>query len=286
MKTHLKALFSFLLVLGLIIWAGFFSSYKASQSDNLKVYFFDVGQGDSEYIKMPNGQDVLIDGGPDNKVLDELGQVMNLGDREIDLIILTHPHSDHLNGLIEVLNRYKVGEIWESGVDYDSAVYSQWQKLVADKKISKKTVVKGEEKEFGEVKIITVFPLKSFQYQKIDNINNSSLVERLEYQQFSVIFMGDLERESQKSILSEVSATTVLKAAHHGALNGLNEDLIKLLRPAIAVISVGSKNNYGHPHGTTIATFRNLATRIYRTDQNGTILIESDGKNYWSKTKR
>lgn len=288
MKNRLQLFFSSLVIVAVLVWAGVFSTYKAdtNQSKNLQIYFLNVGQGDSEYIKFPNGEDVLIDGGPDNLVLGELGKAMNFGDHEINLVILTHPHADHVTGLIEVLKRYKVDEIWESGVDYPSATYDVWKSLISDQKITDDFVTAGTAKQFGEIKLSVIYPLSSIKNQTIDNVNNASVVTELDDNQFSVLFTGDLEKTVQPEIYSKLHAVTVLKVDHHGSNNGTDDAWLKILRPAVAVIEVGAQNTYGHPAKPVIDLLKNYAAQIYRTDQNGTVRIESDGVNWWVKTEK
>lgn len=252
-------------------------------SGDLKVYFLNIGQGDASYIKTPSGQDILIDGGPDNSVLNELGKVMAFGDHEINLVILTHPHADHVTGLLEVLDRYKVDEVWETGVEYPSATYDSWKAEIKNKNISDKKVTAGDEKNFGEVKITILYPFTSLENRNIDNLNNASIVNRLDYKKFSVLFTGDAEKDIQQKLLDKNIYVTVLKVAHHGSNNGLSEDLLKVVRPAIAVIEVGKDNKYGHPAASTINLLKQYAVRIFRTDENGTVEISSDGEGYWVK---
>ena len=258
---------------------------KPQASSDLKVYFFDVGQGDSEYIKLADGSDILIDGGPDDKVLAELGKAMNFGDREISLVVLSHPHADHLSGLIDVLRRYKVQEIWESGVEYPSATYDEWKNIIKEKNISDKFVVAGDEKDIGSIKFKVLYPLSSEKNKTIDNLNNASMINRLDYGQFSALFLGDAEKSVQTQITAQMQPATVLKMAHHGSENGTLEDFLKVVRPSMAIIEVGKDNKYGHPAASTIDILKSLAIRIYRTDQNGTIEISSDGQNYSIKTE-
>lgn len=281
-KNKLQLIFSTLIIIGLIIWLGFFVGVRGDSDNNLKVYFFDVGQGDSEYIKTPDGKDILIDGGPDNKILNELGKVMNFGDRRIDLIVLTHPHADHLTGLVDVVERYEIGEIWQSGVEYPSKTYDAFKNDIKNKNITEKFVVAGDEKDFdgGSVKFKVLYPLSSEKNKTIDNVNNASVVTSLENNKFSALFMGDLEKSGQSQIMNNLKNYTVLKVAHHGSENGLSEGLLKIIRPAIAVIEVGANNKYGHPAKTTIDLLKSYIVQIYRTDQNGTIIISSDGQNY------
>jgi len=259
---------------------------KPQASSDLKVYFFDVGQGDSEYIKLADGSDILIDGGPDDKVLTELGKAMNFGDREISLVVLSHPHADHLSGLIDVLRRYKVQEVWESGVDYPSATYDEWKSIIAEKNIPVKYVVAGDVRTIGSLNFKTLYPLSSFEKKTIDNINNVSVINRLDYGNFSALFLGDAEKPVQAQISGQMKPTTVLKVGHHGSGNATLEDFLKVVRPAIAVIEVGKDNKYGHPAVSTINILKQLAIRIYRTDQNGTVEISSDGQNYSVQTQR
>lgn len=276
---NLQFILGFLIIIGAIVGISLFGRPQASS--DLKVYFFDVGQGDAEYIKNPNGTDILIDGGPDNSVLNELGKAMDFGDHEINLVILSHPHADHLTGLLEVIRRYKVDEIWETGVDYTSRTYDTWKAEIRKQNIPDKKVVSGDEENFGDVKISILYPLSSFENKTIDNLNNASIVNRLDFKQFSVLFTGDAEKEVQQKLLDKNIFADVLKVAHHGSENGLSEEFLKIVRPAIAVIEVGAKNTYGHPAPSTINLLKQYAVRIYRTDQNGTIEIDSDGEGYW-----
>ena len=280
-KNRLQLFFGFLIVIAVLVWAGVFSNYRADTGEkNLKVYFLNVGQGDSQYIKTPDGNDILIDGGPDDSVLTELGKVMDFGDREISLVVLTHPHADHLNGLVSVLRRYKVQEIWESGVDYPSAAYTAFTQIITQEKIKDEFVKQGKTQNFGEVKISVLSPLSDLKNIKMDNVNNASVVTQVDYRSFSSLFLADLEKNSQAQILNQIKPTNVVKVGHHGSQNALNEDLFKIARPNIAVIEVGIKNTYGHPHKIVVDYLKSIAAQIYRTDQNGTVEIDSDGLNY------
>jgi len=283
-KFRIQLIISSLVIVAAVIGLVFFG--KPQAAGDLKVYFLDVGQGDSSYIKTPIGQDILIDGGDDNTVLNELGKVMDFGDREINLVILSHPHSDHLDGLIEVLKRYKVDEIWETGVEYPSGGYETWKKEISDKNIPRKIVVASDEKDFGEVKITVLYPLSSIENKTIDNLNNASIVNRLDYKNFSVLYTGDAEKDAEMRMLKSDLYATVLKVPHHGSENGLIEDFLKIVRPAIAVISVSEDNKFGHPNSSIIEMLNRYAVRIYRTDQNGRIEVTSDGEDYWVKTTR
>jgi len=281
-RKNLQFILGAMLIVAIVLGISIFARPKAS--GDLQIYFLNVGQGDAEYIKTPVGQDILIDGGPDNSVLNELGKVMDFGDREINLVILSHPHADHLTGLLEVLRRYKIDEVWQTGIEYPSSTYESFQKEIAQKNIASRIVQKGDTKDFGEVKITVLYPLSPLAGKTIDNLNNASQVDRLDYKKFSVLFPGDAEKEIQSKILDKNIFATVLKVAHHGSGSGLSEDFLKVVRPAIAIIEVGRDNKYGHPAQNTINLLKNYAVRIFRTDQNGTIEIDSDGQGYSVKT--
>lgn len=278
-NNSLQIFFGFLVILAVLVWVGVYSKPSADEANRTQVYFLNVGQGDAEYIKLTNGQDILIDGGPDSSVLGELGKVMSFSDRKIDLVVLTHPHADHLTGLLEVIRRYEVGEIWESGVDYPSGVYDAWKTEIKDKNIKETYVMAGESREFAPEKFSVLYPLSSEKNKTIDNVNNSSVITELTNNKISFLFLGDAEKQAQKQILPQIKLTTVIKVGHHGSANGTLDDLLKLARPAIAVIEVG-KNTYGHPTAEVINLLKSYAVQIYRTDQNGTVKITTDGVNY------
>lgn len=291
-NNRLQLFFGALFISAIIVWVAFFSSVRGDSSSGLRIYFLNVGQGDAEYIKMPSGEDILIDGGPDDKVLNELGKVMDFGDRRIDLIVLTHPHADHLTGLVDVINRYEIGEVWDSGVEYPSATYTAFRNDIKTKNIPEVFVKAGDEKSYenGNIKFQVLYPLSSEKNlndlpagRRVDNLNNASVVTSLEDNKFSALFMGDLEKSVPLKLTKNY---TVLKVAHHGSENGLGEDLLKVIRPAIAVIEVGKDNKFGHPTKTIIDLLKNYAVQIYRTDQNGTVTISTDGVNYSVKTNK
>lgn len=282
MKEKTKLFLGSLFAVAAFILFILFAHDSADSEKNLKIYFLDVGQGDSEYIKMPSGEDILIDGGPDDKVLSELGKVMSLGDRKIDLLVLTHPHADHLIGLVEVINRYEIGEVWETGVGYSSATYDEWKKEIKEKDIPDKFVKAGDEKTFsnGEINFLVLYPLSSLENQAFDNVNNASLVTELKDGNFTSLFLADAEKTAQNKFLDNLSKVTVLKVGHHGSENGLSENLLKLTRPAIGVIEVGKENKFGHPADSVVSLLKSYAVRIFRTDQDGTIEVFWDGLNY------
>ena len=135
-------------------------------------------------------------------------------------------------------------------------------------------------KTFDNINFKVLYPLSSLKNSKIDNANNASVVTELDFNQFSALFTGDLEKTVQPEIYDKLHAVTVLKVDHHGSTNGTDDNWLKILRPAVAVIEVGYNNTYGHPAPSTIDLLKSYAAQIYRTDQDGTIEIESDGVNW------
>jgi len=161
-------------------------------NDNLQVDFFDVGQGAAIFIEAPNKNQILIDGGPDETIVKKLGEVMPFYDRSIDLLILTHPDADHLTGLIEVVKRYQVGQIIETGVIDNSAAYQLWQQLIEEKKIPVIIAKAGEVVRIADdLNLDILYPQIDLQNKEVADMNSSSIVSRLVYGQNSFLFTGD-----------------------------------------------------------------------------------------------
>lgn len=266
-----------------LIWWGIFSCLR----QQFEIDFFDIGQGDSILINIPYNQQILIDGGPDSKVLNSLGEKMPFYDRTIELMILTHPHSDHMNGLIDVLSRYKVEKILlpkieNQPAEKDTEALNEFMNLAKKKSIPVFFTDQGQEIIVNEeIKGEIFWPLKNFQS---DNLNDFSVILKLNYKNFCAYFTGDAEAVIQQQILSaeNLSECQLLKVPHHGSKTALGEDFLKKINSKMAVISVG-KNSYGHPAQETLEKLESQKIKYFRTDQDGTIKIRSDGINFWRK---
>ncbi|MFH0779291.1 MAG: ComEC/Rec2 family competence protein [Parcubacteria group bacterium] len=285
---------------------------KAEQSANstsenlLHVYFLDVGQGDAEFIRTPDGENILIDGGPDNKVLDSLGKVMPFYDRQIDVMILTHPHADHVTGLVEVLRRYDVKSVYYTAVLQTTPDYLTWLKEINDRKIPLFIVKKPFDLQLGDVTLKFLYPTRDLTNARVSNLNNSSIVNELIYKNEKFLFTGDLEQEGEKELLAAYQPTPsvesmksnnnatapplnnilsaeVLKVGHHGSNTASSEELLKAVEPKIAVIEVGQDNKFGHPHLITLKRLERFNAEILRTDLMGTIKFDSDGEKVWQE---
>ncbi len=264
----------FLFLCAVLIWIAVFDL----PGEKLHVYFLDVGQGDSILIQTSKNQQILIDGGPDNAVLSELGEVMPFYDKKIELVILTHPHADHLAGLLEVLKSYQVDQILTTGIEYTTPEYIAWQKEIKDRNIPVKIAQAGQIIDLDKAKMEILYPLEFLQEKKIDNLNNSSIVCRLEYGKNSFLFTGDIEEEAEQKLKDDSLKSTVLKIPHHGSSTSLLLEFLGQIDPEVAVLCVGADNSFGHPTEDILDKLKNV--EVYRTDQDGTIEIISDGEGY------
>jgi len=282
-------IFAVLLIAVVLIWGQFFYSRP---SQNLNLYFLDVGQGDAIYIRAPTGEDALIDGGPGDCVLQKLGEVMPPTDHELNLVILTHPHADHLKGLLAVLGRYKIEEILQTDVQYDSETFLQWQKIIGEKQIPNHLARAGMERDLGQVRILILYPSESFvgirQLAEIDNLNNASVVSKVNYKNFSALLPGDLEKEGQNKLLQGSSdlSVQVIKIPHHGSDTAASQPFLEKISPKLAIISVGQDNKYGLPGQIIFSILQKLNCQVLQTSQSGTIKVESDGEKFWTKETR
>lgn len=246
-----------------------------NEEKKLEVTFLDVGQGDSILIELPYGQNVLIDGGPDSSVIRGLSDNLSWWDRNIDLVIMTHPHDDHIVGLIEVLKRYKVEKIIYTGVMYASSAYETLIRSAREKNISLIAIDRIQKINFGEdCGIYLLYPFDdTYLGKETDNLNNSSIVSKLDCRDDKYLFMGDIETDVEKILLEKnINLNSrVLKVGHHGSDTSSSEEFLKEVRAEIAVVTVGEDNKYGHPSLRTLKRIERSKMKIYRTDLMGNI---------------
>jgi len=244
----------------------------------LTVHFIDVGQGDSILIVTPEGNTVLIDGGSKSSGPNVVSYLKNQGITEINVIMATHPHEDHIGGLISVLDSFEVGNVIDSGVEHTSQTYKNYLSITNSKNINFVNWNLGQQFDIGKAVSFKIIGPVS---KSSSDLNNSSIVIKLTYISTSFLFTGDAETESESKILqssADVEAD-VLKVGHHGSSSSSTVKFLKAVSPSVAVISCGQENSYGHPHDSTLKNLSSLGITIYRTDTTGTIVIESDGKN-------
>jgi len=277
-----KTIILVLLLATVTIWYAVF--YHSDQK--LHVEFFDVGQGDSIFIQTPGQHQILVDGGPGEAVLSHLGQKMPPWDKEIDLVVLTHPHKDHLEGLVSVLEKYKVDAILEPQSNEESSLYQKWEGEVKKEGAKHFWGKAGEEILVGDVKFNVLYPLSG--QNKDTNLN--SIIIKLTYGENSVLLTGDAEVGAADEILAgnQDLKSGILKVAHHGSKNGVNDNpqIFAKIAPQIAIISVGENNRYGHPNKETIDLLEKAGVKIMRTDLRGTVSATCNLKECKISTKK
>ncbi len=247
--------------------------------DKLNVYFLDVGQGDAILIESPTGGRVLIDGGPNRKVLSELGEVLPFGDRRIDVVIETHPDLDHINGLVEVLRRYNVGAFIQSGVESSNEVDDLVDKILDEKGIREIVAKRGMSLDLGGGAVLQIlFPNTDVSSWET---NEATTVSKLTYGESSFLFTGDSTKRVEYILLGlgeEALDADVLQVGHHGSDTSTGPLYIKAITPDYSVISSGNNNRYGHPHKVTLDTLSKFETKILNTAQVGRVKFVSDGE--------
>lgn len=254
-----------------------------AESPRLKVSFLDVGQGDAILIQSPSGQRVLLDGGPDgNSLLTRLNEELPWWDKKIEMMILTHPHADHVTGFNWLFGRYKIAQVIGTGIWHNSSIYEAWLNNLKNNNLTLKTVKAGEVIDLGGGATLQVlFPKTRLANENISNLNNSSLVLKLTYGQISFLLTGDAEVEVEKQLLNSGAdlSAQVLKVAHHGSANATSLEFLEAVNPQLAIISVGKDNDFGHPHATTLNKLEARVIKVLRTDQLGTINLSTDGRS-------
>ena len=255
----------------------------------LRVHFLDIGQGDSILVVTPSGRQALIDGGPDGDTVSQaLADTLPGGDRSLDLVVMTHLDSDHSNGLLEVLGRYTVGAVLSGPQPPGNEMRAQWEDRLEQHGIAPVEVRAGYVVELGDgVELQVLNPPRE---RLSGDSNNDSLVMRLTYGEVSFLLAADIESEAEQSLVAGRAElqSTVLKAAHHGSKTSTTRPFLNAVSPAIAVVSAGLDNSYGHPAPAVVERLEAAveAENVYRTDRDGSIEVVSDGATVWVRTER
>ena len=251
------------------------SNVGAEDSGNLVVNYLDVGQGDSIFIQMPDSRTMLIDAGVSGEGESIQGYINDCGYTSIDYLVATHPHADHIGSMAYVVNNMDIGTIYMPNAVATTKTYENLLTAIAENGYRIKTARAG-------TNIIDEdnFTVDILGPETIDesNLNNSSVILKMTYGSTKFLFIGDAEEEELSSITADMSAD-VLKVGHHGSRTSTTEEFLYEVDPDYAVISCGRDNDYGHPHSEAIDLLESFGVEYFRTDEQGTIIITSDGSN-------
>jgi competence protein ComEC len=261
------------------------SSLQAENDGKLSVYFLDVGQGDSSLIIFGD-MTILIDAGEidmGDRVVDDLKA---LGVTRIDLLVATHPHSDHIGGMQKVLDYFPVGQVLDSGMPHGSTLYERFLDTIDKKNIPYKVAVQGDTIDLDPGLRIVVLSPPGQRFG--DDLNTNSIMLRISYGTINFLFTGDAGGEAETALVKSGYAldAQILKVGHHGSLHSSSLAFIARVHPETAIISLGQDNPYGHPHQQAVDSLTGAGATIYRTDRDGTILVRSDGSSYAVKTEK
>lgn len=251
------------------------------KSRDLKVHYIDVGQGDSIFIELPNGQNALIDGGPGSNKHHLIKYLKGLNFEVIDYLVATHPHEDHIGGLPEIIRTFEIGKIYMPDATNITNIFEELLTTIQSKNLS---ILKTET---GTVLLdepgLKLKALAPDPYTSGSNYNDYSIVLRLDFNDNSFMFTGDGETLTEQYLLADNSdeelKVDVLKIGHHGGDTSTTQPFLNKVNPKYSVITVGKGNSYGHPTQNVIARLENANIDIYRTDTDGTIIATSDGEN-------
>ena len=258
----------------------------------LHVAFVDVGQGDAVFISTPGGRQVLVDGGGDPvEIVRFLGERMPFRDRTIELVVLTHAHGDHANGLTEVLRRYDVPRILEREVQFDGPPYQAWRQAASEERAEIVQARSGQVVALdGGVFIQVLSPPGRTLRGTSSDVDNASVVLRLVYGDVSFLLTGDMFREAERALVARDAPidSDVLKVAHHGSRSSSSSSFLDMVSPAVAVISVGEEDRFGHPHPEVMEALRRRVPEelLLLTRERGTIEFVTDGRSLEVKTER
>jgi competence protein ComEC len=272
-----------------LIVVAFLTSFAAATmpDNNLHVSVLDVGEGDAILIQS-GSQNVLVDGGPSPQAISlGLSGKIPFWNRNLDLVILTHPHLDHLSGLIEVMNRYQVAQVLAPNLISTSPAYQEWLSLIKIKDIKFTLAQAGQKIKLENGTLLQVLnPQDTAPSDTESDMENNGIVMRMNLKQVSFLFTADIGQEAEKRLIRQTTALScnILKVAHHGSATSTSSGFLSVASPQITVISVGADNNFGHPNKVVLDRLKD--TQIFRTDERGTIEFTTNGENLWVKAEK
>ncbi len=283
-----RLVFVLLISLNIVVFVP--PSAAVATTGNLRVSFLDVGQGDASVIETPEGRVIVIDAGPKANEYDAGERTVapflrRRGISRVDLLVISHPHDDHIGGAPHILEQFDVAEVMESGQPVKSSTYRQYLSDIREEHCGVDTARSGMlVANFGDLRIHLLCPTPSFidadTTHRHPNLNNTSVVMRMQYGNISMLFTGDAEEEEEQEMVDRYGdflQSTLLKTGHHGSKTSSTQEFLDRVQPKYAIISAGRYNKFGHPSPEVVSRLRAMQTEVYRTDEVGAIILETDG---------
>jgi len=281
-----KSFFLFIIIFTILLLITLWVLY--SKEKNLNIYFLNVGQGDAILIKSPYGQNILIDTGDGNFIIQELDKYLSWWEKNIDLVIITHPHDDHIGGINKLFHYYKIKKILYTGVVHSSPNFLAFLENIQNNETpiliaSKQNNIKLSPDQKKQLILKILYPKENFFQKEINNLNNSSIISKLIYHNTSFLFMGDAEKEVEEELINDHQnniinlRSDVIKLGHHGSNTSNTDTFLQSVKPEFGIIQVGKNNNFNHPSPRILKRLQRNNIQIYRNDLHGGIHVDSDG---------
>jgi len=254
-----------------------------SSSPLLKIHYIDVGQGDSIFIDYGD-YDILIDAGDNDYGQTVVNYLKKLNTDDIELMVATHPDSDHIGGLDDVLSAFKVAKIIDSGVNHTTQTYTDYMAAVNSEIAAGAQFLNDDDMSFDLGNGVKFEIIETGDNNGSNNAN--SVVSKLTYDGVSALFTGDMDEDAEAKILNRNIDVDILKLAHHGSRSSSGAEFLAQVSPAISIISAGENNRYGHPHPETLDSLGKYTTNVYGTWLSGNVVVTVDGTNYFVNTDK
>ncbi|WP_274292629.1 ComEC/Rec2 family competence protein [Clostridium perfringens] len=278
-----KKIISSIIGIIVVLLAGYFGidltqDSKVPKDSELMISYMDVGQGDAAYIKV-NGNDILIDAGPRSNSKELLEQLKAKNIDDFELVIATHPHEDHIGGMVDVFKEYEVKAFYSPKITHTTKTYENLVKAVKDEGLKTKELKGGMVIDLGEGAKFEVFTPQKSEYEEL---NDYSPIMKLSFGDTSYLFTGDAEKLAEEEALAKYKNSLdsdVIKFGHHGSSSSSSNAFIEAVSPKYGIISCAKDNKYGHPHRETLGIIKKYNIKTFRTDTDGEIILTSDGKS-------
>lgn len=278
-----KKIISSIIGIIVVLLAGYFGidltqDSKVPKDSKLMISYMDVGQGDAAYIKV-NGNDILIDAGPRSNSKELLEQLKAKNIDDFELVIATHPHEDHIGGMVDVFKEYEVKAFYSPKITHTTKTYENLVKAVKDEGLKTKELKGGMVIDLGEGAKFEVFTPQKSEYEEL---NDYSPIMKLSFGDTSYLFTGDAEKLAEEEALAKYKTSLdsdVIKFGHHWSSSSSSNAFIEAVSPKYGIISCAKDNKYGHPHRETLDIIKKYNIKTFRTDTDGEIILTSDGKS-------